>query len=524
VKHAIRRTRQPTLAVCAFFALDTMANREMGEPTPPVPAGEERVTLDSEHLAAIVRSSDDAILSKDRNAIITTWNQGAERLYGYTADEMVGQSVAVLIPPERQGEEVTIVAKILAGERVEHYETERVRKDGTRIPVSLTASPIHDKNGEIVGVSTQARDMSTTQRALLQATQQFEGAPIGIAVFSVRPDSFGRLEQVNTEMSRLLGYTREEFESISPGDITHPDDAARELVLIEELAAGRRAAYGLEKRNRHKDGHWIWVVITVSVLEGEDPPRSAVAHVIDITERKRAETELERTRQNLERSNAELDQFAYVASHDLKEPLILLSAYARMLEERHGEVLDEEGRTFLGHVREEAGRMKTMIDDLLDYSRLETRAEASRGVDLAEMLDTAVRTLAPRIEEVGAKIEIQGPLPAVEGSPVQFERLFRNLLSNAIKFRRDDRPVVSVSAERMDGEWLVTVRDNGIGIDPGKERQVFDVFQRLHSQEEYGGTGMGLAICKRIVERHGGRIWVEPAPGGGSAFRFTVPE
>ena len=140
------------------------------------------------------------------------------------------------------------------------------------------------------------------------------------------------------------------------------------------------------------------------------------------------------------------------------------------------------------------------------------------------MLDTALRTLAPRIEEAGAKIEIQGPLPAVEGSPAQFERLFRNLLSNAVKFRGDEPPLVSVSAASVDGEWVVTVSDNGIGIDPGKERQIFDVFQRLHSQDEYGGTGMGLAICKRIVERHGGRIWVESASGGGSAFKFTVPE
>ena len=437
---------------------------------------------------------------------------------------MIGQSVALLIPPERQGEELEIVAKILAGERVEHYDTERVRKDGVRIPVSLTASPIHDESGEVVGVSTQARDMSVAHRALRQAAQQFEGAPIGIAVFGVGPDSFGPLDQVNTEMSRLLGYTPEELTSMSPGDLTHPDDAERERALIAELAAGRRSAYGLEKRNRHKDGHWIWVGVTVSVLEGEDPPRSAVAHVLDISERKRTETELERTRQNLERSNAELDQFAYVASHDLKEPLILLSAYARMLEERHGDDLDEEGRTFLGHVREEAGRMKTMIDDLLDYSRLETRAEAASRVELAEMLDTALRTLAPRIEEAGAKIDIEGELPAVEGSPAQFERLLRNLLANALKFRGKEPPVVTVSAERVDGEWVVSVRDNGIGIDPGKERQVFDIFQRLHGQEEYGGTGMGLAICKRIVERHGGRIWVEPAPGGGSAFKFTVPE
>jgi PAS domain S-box-containing protein len=437
---------------------------------------------------------------------------------------VVGQSVAILIPPERQGEELEIVARILAGDRLEHYETERIAKDGTRLAVSLTASPIHGANGEIVGVSTQARDISETRRALRAAQQQFEGAPIGIAVISVEPGSFGMLRQVNSEMTRLMGYTPEELATLSPGDITHPDDAERERVLIEELAAGRRSSYAIEKRNRHKDGRWIWIGVTMSLLEGEDPPRSALAHVLDITERKKAEFALAEARENLERSNAELDQFAYVASHDLKEPLILLSAYARMLDEKYGEGLDEEGRTFLGHVRHEAGRMKAMIDDLLDYSRVETQAEAACTVDLGETLETALHTLAPRIEESGARLDVQGPLPTVEGSPAQFERLFRNLIGNALKFRGDEPPVVTVSTEGADGEWVMRVSDNGIGIDPGKGQRIFEVFQRLHSQDEYGGTGMGLAICKRIVERHGGRIWVEPAAGGGSAFNFTLPQ
>jgi PAS domain S-box-containing protein len=495
----------------------------MGEPTPPIPAGEERVAIESEHLAAIVRSSDDAILSKDRNAIVTSWNEAAEMLYGYTADEMVGQSVGILIPPERQGEELEIVRRILAGERVEHYETERVRKDGTRLSVSLTASPIHGPDGVIVGVSTQARDISTALQAQHGLKGAFEGAPIGISVFSVEPGSFGRLHQVNAEMTRLLGYTREELEAVSPGEMTHPEDAERERVLIDELAAGKRSSYGIEKRNKHKDGRWIWVWLTVSLLDTEKPPRSAVAHVFDISERKAAESELQQARVNLERSNAELDQFAYVASHDLKEPLILLSAYARMLGERHGDALDEEGRTFLGHVRDEAGRMKAMIDDLLDYSRLQTSVEDTQTVELAQALDLALKTLAPRIEETQTRVDVEGALPAVEGSAAQFERLFRNLISNALKFRGDEPPVVTVSADQGDGEWIVSVRDNGIGIDPAKAGRIFDVFQRLHSQEEYAGTGMGLAICKRIVERHHGRIWVEPAAGGGSAFRFALP-
>ena len=496
----------------------------MGEPKPPAPAGEERVAIESEHLAAIVRSSDDAILSKDRNATITSWNEAAERLYGYTAEEAVGKSVAILIPPERQGEELEIVRRIFAGERVEHYETVRVRKDGTRIAVSLTASPIHGADGEIVGVSTQARDVSSALETQHRLRGAFEGAPIAIAVFSVEPGSFGALHQVNAEMTRLLGYSEEEFASISHGELTHPDDAERERFLIEELSSGARSSYGIELRSRHKDGRWIWVWLTVSMLDMERPPRSAVAHMFDISVRKAAESELELARANLERSNAELDQFAYVASHDLKEPLILLSAYARMLSERHGDAMDEEGRTFLGHVRDEAGRMKAMIDDLLDYSRLQTRAEEAQTVELSSVLDLALKTLAPRIDETEGRVDVDGPLPAVEGSPAQFERLFRNLISNALKFRGEEAPLITVSAEHGDGEWIVSVCDNGIGVDPAKAGRIFEVFQRLHSQEEYAGTGMGLAICKRIVDRHRGRIWVEPAPERGSAFRFALPE
>jgi PAS domain S-box-containing protein len=498
----------------------------MGERKPPVAAGE-RGSTESEHLAAIVRSSDDAILSKDRNAIVTSWNEGAARMYGYTAAEMVGQPVSILIPPERKGEEIAIIERILAGDRVEHYDTERVRKDGVRLSVALTASPIHGPDGEVVGVSTQARDISDTRRALTQSELRFRSvftdAPIGMSVFSVEPGQFGRVLQSNPALSALLGYDEEEFRRVSPGDLTHPDDAPLERVLIEELAAGKRESYGIEKRNRHRDGHWVWVWITVSLLHDHDPPRFALAHILDITERKRAEGELGRARENLERSNAELDQFAYVASHDLKEPLILMSAYARMLSERYGELLDDEGRTFLGHVRDEAGRMKAMIDDLLDYSRLETRAGATEPVELEEVVDTACRTLAPRLEETGGRIDVDRPLPTVRGTSSQFERLFRNLLSNAVKFHGDEPPVARVSAERAGGEWVLSVRDNGIGIDPEKAARVFDVFQRLHGQERYPGTGMGLAICKRIVERHGGRIWVEPGEGGGSVFKLTLP-
>ena len=291
------------------------------------------------------------------------------------------------------------------------------------------------------------------------------------------------VRQANAEMTRLLGYTEDELKELTPGDLTHPADAAIEQQLIRELAAGKRSSYGIEKRNRHKDGHWVWVFVTVSLLDGGDPPLLALAHILDVTERKRSEEELRRARQNLERSNDELDQFAYVASHDLKEPLILLSAYARMLDERQSDALSEEGRTFLGHIRSEADRMKAMIDDLLDYSRLETRAEAPVAVDLAESLETALRTLGPRLEEEGGRVEVTGQFPLVHGSPTQFERLFRNLLSNAIKFRREEPPMIEVRGAQGDDEWLVEICDNGIGIDPG---QVGEGLRRLPAPPQPG--------------------------------------
>lgn len=509
----------------------------MGKLRPRRAAGEERDPSTAEQLAAIVRSSDDAILAKDRNARITSWNRGAERLYGWKREEMLGRPVALLIPPDRHGEEHELLARVLAGEQIEHYETERVAKDGTRIEVSLTLSPIHSVSGEIIGASSQARDVGTRKRiereiadardALEEAEQRFRSAfheaPIGMAVVNVAEGWLGPLHEFNRSLAELLRYTDAEFAATTLDELSHPEDAPGEGQLVDELLARRRRSYGVEKRMRRSDGDWVWAWVTVSLLHGDGAPRWAIVHVLDITERKESEQELARARENLERSNAELDQFAYVASHDLKEPLILVSAYARMLEERHLDALDEDGRTFVANLREETGRMKAMIDDLLDYSRLETRAGDAVAVDLAEAAATAVHTLGPRLEDAGASIEIEPPLPTVTGSPTQFERLFRNLFSNAVKFRSEDPPRIRVTCAERDGEWIVSVRDNGIGIDPAKAERVFELFQRLHGQEAYAGTGMGLAICKRVVERHGGRIWVEPAAQGGSVFAFALP-
>ncbi|CAA7622866.1 putative transduction histidine kinase [Magnetospirillum sp. LM-5] len=235
-------------------------------------------------------------------------------------------------------------------------------------------------------------------------------------------------------------------------------------------------------------------------------------------------TELSAANDELARSNAELEHFAYIASHDLQEPLRMIGAYAQLVEKRYGPALDQDGREFLAYLSDGAGRMKNMIDDLLAYSRV-GRAEASLAdVSLEDLLANALINLDAAIAESGATVVRTTPLPQVRGAAPLLVRLLQNLIGNALKYRRPDLPPrVMVTAERAGPEWVVSVTDNGIGVPAEARERIFQIFQRLHTKAAYPGTGIGLAIAKKIVERHGGRIWVEEGPAGGSVFRFTVP-
>jgi light-regulated signal transduction histidine kinase (bacteriophytochrome) len=251
--------------------------------------------------------------------------------------------------------------------------------------------------------------------------------------------------------------------------------------------------------------------------------RAALGNLVDITERKQMEQKLKETLAELECSNRELEQFAYVASHDLQEPLRMVGSYVQLLAQRYGGKLDSDADEFINYAVDGANRMQRMIQDLLAYSRVSTHGKSFQPTNCEVVFDQVVEVLRLAIEESGAVVT-HDPLPIVPADDSQMAQLFQNLIDNAIKFRGEAAPRIHVSATETENEWLFSVRDNGIGIAPQYHERIFVVFQRLHRREEYPGTGIGLAICKKVVERHGGRIWVESEIGKGTTFCFTIPK
>jgi light-regulated signal transduction histidine kinase (bacteriophytochrome) len=244
---------------------------------------------------------------------------------------------------------------------------------------------------------------------------------------------------------------------------------------------------------------------------------------MDITEQKKTEKELAEKAEDLVRSNRELQQFAYVASHDLKEPLRMVTTYVQMLDRRYGNTMDADAKEYINFAVEGSKRMYALVEDLLTYSRVETSVVPFEQVSMDQVMLTALKDLGETIETSGATVTATD-LPEVHADPQQMVQLMENLIGNAIKFRREEPPSVRITALHGSNEWIFAVQDNGIGIEKEYKDKVFQMFQRLHPRETFPGTGIGLAICKKVVERHGGRIWFESEPGEGTTFFFSLPE
>lgn len=271
------------------------------------------------------------------------------------------------------------------------------------------------------------------------------------------------------------------------------------------------------------DGTPTWWDVVISPINGPDGNVDRLLAVSrDITERKKAEDELRKLAAELERSNSDLQQFAYAASHDLQEPLRSISGFVKLIEKRYKGKLDEKADEFIDYTVEGVKRMQILIKDLLEYSQVGTKGKKITQTNCSVTLEEAIHSLRSVIEESGVELTYD-LLPTVTGDASQLSRLFQNLIGNAIKFHGDKPLKIHISADHKGDEWVFSVKDNGIGIDPKFAERIFVIFRRLHTKEEYEGTGIGLAICKKIVEHHGGRIWIESEPGNGSTFYFTIP-
>jgi PAS domain S-box-containing protein len=332
----------------------------------------------------------------------------------------------------------------------------------------------------------------------------------------------GRIVRANEAFLRITGLnTVEDYHRVNLHELGHhPGEWSDRMKRLQEEGTQHHPTVQI----RHVQGTPIWVSLSERIVTPARESGPVVdGVVVDVTERKRLEEELSKNIQELARSNSDLEQFAHTASHELQEPLRTVERYTKLLAAETRDQLTGESAEALDFILGGTRRMQSLVDDLLSYSRLMARGQPFKPVDCETLFSQALSNLQGSIDESGAEVT-HDPLPCVAADAAQLATVFQNLISNAIKFRNIQPPHVHISSERRNGDWVFSVRDNGIGIEKKNKNRIFTIFQRLHTDDEYPGTGVGLAICKRIVERHGGRIWVESKLGEGSTFLFSIPQ
>jgi PAS domain S-box-containing protein len=487
-------------------------------------SAEEGLRISEENYRLLLDGVQDyAIFRLDPHGRVVSWNAGAERIKGYKAGEIIGQNFARFYLQkdidQHKPEEQLRVAATTGRSEVEQW---RVRKDGSQFWANVVITATRDSSGHLLGFSEISRDMSERKETEAKYRGLLEAAPDAMVVV----DQSGQIVLLNVQAERQFGYHRNELLGQKVKNII-PEGFSERLIADGTRTAAEALAQqigtGIELLGRRKDGSEFPIEIMLSPLESLEG-MLVTAAIRDITERKRSEEHLFKTVGELKRSNEELQQFAYVASHDLQEPLRMVASYTQLLARRYQGRLDSNADEFIAFAKDGCDRMQALIHDLLTYSRAGTNDKELGEISCESALKEALANLRTTIEQSGAVVT-HDSLPALKTNERQLAQVFQNLVGNAIKYRGTDVPHVHVSAMENDGkEWIFSVRDNGLGIEPQYFERIFVLFQRLHGREEFKGTGIGLAVCKKIVERLGGRIWVESQPEKGSTFYFTLPE
>lgn len=492
---------------------------------------------------ALYDATGDAVMLFENGRVVDS-NAAAARLFGYErAEALLGVAPWELSPETqpsgRSSEELARerIATVL-DRGVLRFEWTHMRADGTIFPADVMLGSL-PQLGEGRVFQAVVRDITERKRAERAARTSQEAlakaqeiAHLGSWDWNIVTDELAWSD----EIYRIFGLMPQEFGATYGAFLerVHPEDRAAVQAAVD-VALATQKPYSIEHRVVRPDGVERIVHERGDVTVGPDgEPVRMVGTVQDITDRKEAENEVKRLNEELEqrvrvrtaelqRSNAALEEFAYVVSHDLQEPLRKIVSFGGRLQSSLGGALDERARDYLERMVGASSRMQTLIADLLAFSRLTTRAQPLETVDLGQVAKDVIADLEVRTEEAEATIEL-GHLPTIQADPLQMRQLLQNLIGNALKFGREDEPpVVRVTAERSDAGWRITVADNGIGFDPKYAERIFGVFQRLHGRSAYEGTGIGLAICRKIAERHAGTITAEGAPGAGARFTVTLP-
>ena len=484
----------------------------------------------------LLEAAPDAMIVVDQAGAIVLLNVQAEKTFGYRHDDLIGQPVTNIIPEgfaERLiADDARTAAEALAQQIGSGIELIGRRRDGTEFPMELMLSPFESDHGILV--TAAIRDVAARQadQDALRVSEEWHRMAVDVAEMGTWIWDLGSdLLTGSDRFQNMFGLTSDGplssdtlFQNIYESD-------------RDELYRGARAAFergepfDVEFRVVWPDGSEHWMSTKGRVNRGPDGmSQSMQGTLLDITERRAGEESLrerpglERTSAELMRSNADLQQFAYVAAHDLQEPLRMVSSYTQLLANRYRGRLDAQADEFIDFAVDGAQRMQLLIADLLAYCQVETAGQALRETSAAAALDLAIDNLQGAIAASGGVVT-RDPLPILVADPAQLAQLFQNLVGNALKYRGADAPRVHVSARRNRArEWILSVRDNGLGIEPKYFARIFLMFQRLHAREAFSGTGIGLSLCRKIVERHGGRIWVTSEPNVGSTFYVALPE